>query len=104
MPKVLKSAKRQTLLQVYAFCEKDKAENKLIVLLQQVCARVAAMTGIFIGCIRIYFNPILRQERETSSVSRGVPGPSKVTTPGKKQPNRDKKVKIDDFDASAIRL
>ncbi|CAK1580223.1 unnamed protein product [Parnassius mnemosyne] len=49
MPKVVKSAKRQTILQAYAFCEKEKAENKLILPLQQVRARVAAMTGMFIG-------------------------------------------------------
>ncbi|XP_045451015.1 uncharacterized protein LOC123659896 [Melitaea cinxia] len=98
MPKVVKSVKRQTILQVYAFCEKEKTENKLIIPLQQVRARVAAMTDVSESTV----TRILRQERESSSVS-GVPGPSKVTTPGKTRPNRDKKIKIDDFDASAIR-
>ncbi|CAK1593828.1 unnamed protein product [Parnassius mnemosyne] len=100
MPKVIKNAKRQTIFQVYAFCQKEKAENKLIVPLQQVRARAAAMTDVSESTV----TRILREERETSSVSNlGVSGPSKVTTPGKKRPNRDKKVKIDDFDACAIR-
>ncbi|CAK1588584.1 unnamed protein product [Parnassius mnemosyne] len=66
MPKVVKSAKRETILQVYAFCEKEKAENKLIVPLQQVRARLAAMTDVSEST----FTQFLRQERETGSVSR----------------------------------
>ncbi|CAH0730470.1 unnamed protein product, partial [Brenthis ino] len=97
---VVKSAKRQTILQVYAFRDKEKAENKLIVPLQQVRARVAAMTDVSESTV----TRILRQERESSSVSNlDVPGPSKVTTPGKKWPNRDKKIEFDDFDTCAIR-
>lgn len=49
MPKVVKSAKRQTILQVYAFCEKEKAQNKLLIPLEQVRARVAAMTDMLLG-------------------------------------------------------
>ncbi|CAK1602182.1 unnamed protein product [Parnassius mnemosyne] len=95
MPKVAKSAKRQSILQVYAFCEREQTENKLIVPLQQVRAR-AAMTDVLASTV----TRILKQERETSSVTN-LGGPSKVTTPGKKLPNRDKK--INDIDACAIR-
>ncbi|CAH2236691.1 uncharacterized protein LOC120627500 [Pararge aegeria] len=97
MPKAVKSAKRQAIIEVYAFCEREKTQKNLIIPLAQVRARVAAMTNVSEATV----TRILRQERDNSSFCK--PGPSRVPTPGKKRPNRAMNINLDQFDLCAIR-
>lgn len=56
MPKVVKSAGREMILKVKEFCEAEDKNHGILIPLNNVRKRVAAMTGKFWGChIQIFF-------------------------------------------------
>lgn len=64
MPKVVKSAGREMILKVKEFCEAEHKNRGVLIPLDNVRKRVAAMTGKFWGChiIHIFSRLIYRSE------------------------------------------
>ncbi|XP_028036142.1 uncharacterized protein LOC114247384 [Bombyx mandarina] len=92
MPKPFKSSAREIVLKVRAFCEREKANQAPLIRLDQVRARVAAMTGM--------------SEKTVSRITKegevAVSTSQKLKSPGKHRQKR-KTVDLDDFDLCALR-
>lgn len=55
MPKVVKSSGREMILKVKEFCEAEQRNQGILIPLNNIRKRVAAMTGMFEGCRAMIF-------------------------------------------------
>nr|XP_037876461.1 uncharacterized protein LOC119630618 [Bombyx mori] len=92
MSKVIKSGGREMILQVMAFCEAEQQNQGLLIPLDSVRKRVAAITGVSEKTV----SRIVQEGKTAASTSK------KIVTPGKSRA-RPNKIIIDDFDICAIR-
>ncbi|RVE50789.1 hypothetical protein evm_004538 [Chilo suppressalis] len=90
--KVIRSAAREVILKVKQFCELEKKNNNVLIPLQNVQMRVAAMTGVFVKTV----------SRITKKGKTAMATSNKIVTPGKSRPQA-KKIDLDDFDLCCIR-
>lgn len=58
MPKVMKSGGREMILRVEEFCEVEMKNKNVLMPLKNVRARIAAMTGMFWGCLDVVISLI----------------------------------------------
>ncbi|KAG6465034.1 hypothetical protein O3G_MSEX014894 [Manduca sexta] len=92
MPKVVISAWREMILKVKEFCEAEHRNHGVLIPLNNVRKRVAAMTGVSEKTVSR-----ITQEGKTAAST-----PKKIITPGKSRPHQ-KKNNLDGFDLCAIR-
>ncbi|XP_021204146.2 uncharacterized protein LOC114252098 [Bombyx mandarina] len=92
MSKPFKSSAREIVLKVRAFCEREKANEAPLIRLDQVRARVAAMTGMSEKTV----SRITKKGEVAASTSQ------ELKSPGKHRQKR-KTVDLDDFDLCALR-
>ncbi|RVE50547.1 hypothetical protein evm_004774 [Chilo suppressalis] len=90
--KVIRSAAREVILKVKQFCELEKKNNNVLIPLQNVQMRVAAMTGVSVKTV----------SRITKEGKTAMATSNKIVTPGKSRPQA-KKIDLDDFDLCCIR-
>ncbi|CAK1588649.1 unnamed protein product [Parnassius mnemosyne] len=92
MPKVVKSSAREMILKVKEFCEAEQKNQGVLIPLNNVRKRVAAITGVSEKTI----TRITKEGITATSTSK------KIVTPGKSRPH-PKKFDLDGFDLCAIR-
>ncbi|RVE55221.1 hypothetical protein evm_000119 [Chilo suppressalis] len=90
--KVIRSAAREVILKVKQFCKLEKKNNNVLIPLQNVQMRVAAMTGVSVKTV----------SRITKEGKTAMATSNKIVTPGKSRPQA-KKIDLDDFDLCCIR-
>ncbi|KAF9418269.1 hypothetical protein HW555_004888 [Spodoptera exigua] len=88
MPKVVKSAGREMILKVKEFCEAEQRNNGVLIPINNVRKRVAAMTGVSEKTV----SRIIQEGKMAASTSKKI----------KSRPRR-KSVNLDSFDLCAIR-